>query len=228
MIEELLPAAAAAAEAFGDPGPADLFPEEERVVAKAVDKRRREFGTARACARAALAKLGLPAAPILPGPRGAPQWPAGVVGSITHCEGYRACAVARGRDVLALGLDAEPNQPLPAGVLDVVALAEEQAWLRDLAGTPAGAAGTGSAPAGVCWDRLLFSAKESVYKTWFPLTGRWLGFEQAVITVQPATGTFSARILASSPAAGDRRLTSLAGAWLARRGLVVTAIAVPA
>lgn len=72
MIEQLLPAAAASAEAFGDlpgalPGAA-LFPEEERVVAKAVDKRRREFTTARACARAALGKLGLPPAhPVRPG-----------------------------------------------------------------------------------------------------------------------------------------------------------------
>jgi 4'-phosphopantetheinyl transferase EntD len=37
----------------------------------------------------------------------------------------------------------------------------------------------------VCWDRLLFSAKESVYKTWFPLARRWLGFESADILIDP-------------------------------------------
>ncbi len=44
-------------------------------------------------------------------------------------------------------------------------------------------------PPGPSWDRLLFSAKESVYKAWFPLTGRWLGFEEAAITINPADGT---------------------------------------
>ncbi len=222
MIEQLLPAAAASAEAFGDlpgalPGAA-LFPEEERVVAKAVDKRRREFTTARACARAALGKLGLPPAPILSGPGGAPQWPAGVLGSITHCDGYRACAVAWDSDLLALGLDAEPNHPLPAGVLDVVTVPDERAGLRELS----------SAAPSVCWDRLLFSAKESVYKAWFPLTERWLGFDQAVVTVQPAASTFSARLLVPGPVRDGRRLSSFAGAWLTQNGLLVTAVAVPA
>ena len=219
MIAQLLPSVVASAEAFGDGSGAALFPEEERIVANAVDKRRREFTTARACARTALGQLGLPPAAILPGPRGAPQWPAGVVGSITHCDGYRACAVARDSDLFALGLDAEPNRPLPAGVLDVVALPGERDRLSALAcgGTPA-----------VCWDRLLFSAKESVYKTWFPLTRRRLDFDQAVITIKPAAGTFSVQILAPDGLACGGRLTSVTGAWLVQAGLVLTAIAVPA
>ena len=73
MIGDILPPQVAAAEAFGDLPGAVLFAEEEAVIAKAVDKRRREFATARACARAALAKLGLPAVPIVPGFLGAPQ-----------------------------------------------------------------------------------------------------------------------------------------------------------
>lgn len=218
MIEELLPAAAASAEAFGDRPGVALFPEEERIVARAVDKRRREFTTARACARTALGKLGLPPTAILPGLRGAPQWPAGVVGSITHCEGYRACAVARDGDLAALGLDAEPNRPLPPGVLDVVAVPGERARLGALGrGTPV-----------VCWDRLLFSAKESVYKTWFPLTRRALDFDEAVITVQPVAGTFSARILAPVMPGDGCRPTSFAGRWLVRDGLLITVITVPA
>ena len=35
------------------------------------------------------------------------------------------------------------------------------------------------------WGRLLFSAKEAVYKAWYPLTGRWLGFEEARLTIDP-------------------------------------------
>jgi len=218
MIEQILPAEVASAEAFDDAAPAGLFPEEEAAVARAVAKRRSEFATGRACARAALARLGLPPAPIVPGERGAPRWPAGVAGSITHCAGYRAAAVARVGDVVSLGLDAEPNDVLPEGVLDHISLEQERAGL----------AGLGAAGPGVCWDRLLFCAKESVYKAWFPLTGRWLGFEQAVITFEPGAGTFAADLLEPGPVLDGRPLTRFTGRWLARDGLLLAAIAVPA
>lgn len=218
MIEEILPPEVAAAEAFDDAAPAVLFPAEEAAIARAVPKRRSEFATGRACARAALAKLGLPPSPIVPGPRGAPQWPAGVVGSITHCAGYRASAVAHLTDVAGIGLDAEPNAPLPDGVLERIAVAQERAWLPELA----------AAVPGVSWDRLLFCAKESVYKAWFPLTRRWLGFEQAVITVDPQAGAFTAELLEPAEALDGRRLAGFAGRWLARDGLVLTAITVSA
>ncbi len=218
MIAEILPPQVTAAEAFDDPPGVTLFPEEEAAMARAVAKRRNEFTAGRACARLALAKLGLPAAPIVPGLRGAPQWPPGVVGSITHCDGYRASAVAHARDMITLGLDAEPNGALPGGVLDAVSLAEERATLPRLS----------AAVPHVHWDRLLFCAKEAVYKAWFPLTGSWLGFEQAAITFAPDTGTFSVRLLVPGPALGGRQLTGFSGRWLARDGLVLAAIAVPA
>ncbi len=218
MIERILPPEVASAEAFDDAAEAVLFPEEREVISRAVAKRRGEFATGRACARAALAKLGLPPAAILPGERGAPRWPAGVAGSITHCAGYRAAAVARVGDVVSLGVDAEPNDTLPAGVLDFISLEQERAWLPGLI----------AARPGVSWDRLLFCAKESVYKAWFPLTGRWLGFEQAEITVDPEAGTFAAGLLEPGPVLDGRRLTSFTGRWLAAGGLLLTAIAVPA
>src|ERR1700690_841941 len=132
VIEEILPPVVATGESFDDILDAPLFPEEEALLAKAVDKRRREFTTARACARAALSKLGVPAVPIVPGFRGAPQWPAGVVGSITHCDGYRACAVAHENDIVTIGLDAEPHAELPDGVLKAVSLAPERERVAEL------------------------------------------------------------------------------------------------
>ena len=216
MIDEILPPAVAAAEEFGDLPDAVLFPAEQAVIGRAADRRRREFTTGRACARAALARLGQPPVAILPGERGSPGWPPGIVGSITHCAGYRAAAVARATEVLAIGLDAEPDQPLPDGVLNVISLAAERASLVGLAR---------SAP-GPHWDRLLFCAKESVYKAWFPLTGRWLGFEQARITLDPAAGTFTARLLVPGPEVDGRELTAFDGRWLARGGLILTAISV--
>jgi 4'-phosphopantetheinyl transferase EntD len=75
---------------------------------------------------------------------------------------------------------------------------------------------------------MLFSAKESVYKAWFPLTQRWLGFEDASITIDPAEGTFTARLLVAGPVLGDGPLTGFTGRWLVGDGLIITAIAVPA
>src|SRR5215470_7219682 len=182
LIAGLLPPTVAVAESAGGPpaaGPA-LFPAEAAAVRTAGPRRRAEFTAGRLCARAALARLGVPAAPILPGPAGEPQWPPGVTGSITHCSGYLACAVARAADVAAIGIDAEPDAGLPAGLIETVATGAERAWIRRQA-----AAG----PA-VCWDRLLFSAKEAVGKLWYPLTGQWLGFHQAAVGLA-AGGTFT-------------------------------------
>jgi 4'-phosphopantetheinyl transferase EntD len=78
----------------------------------------------------------------------------------------------------------------------------------------------------VAWGRVLFSAKESVYKAWFPLTRRWLGFEEACVSIDPADGSFTARLLVDGPVLGGRRLDVFAGSWLVRDGLIVTAVCV--
>ncbi len=218
MIEEILPACAAAADTREDLLDVALFPEEEQLLGRAVDKRRREFVTARACARTALRQLGLPAVAIPAGARGEPLWPAGIVGSITHCAGYRACAVARTEDLATVGIDAEPNAPLPDGVLPEIARAEERAWLNEMA----------RIEPSVHWDRLLFSAKEAVYKAWFPLAGRWLGFEDATVSIDLARGSFEARLLVPGPRVGADHLSSLGGRFFTRDGLVITAICLPA
>ena len=103
LIEKMLARGVASVEAFCDPPDAVLYPGEAELIARAVDKRRREFRTVRHCARQALRQLGLPPAPVLRGERGEPRWPAGVVGSMTHCAGYRAAAVAHSCDFSALG-----------------------------------------------------------------------------------------------------------------------------
>ncbi|MEU6990276.1 4'-phosphopantetheinyl transferase superfamily protein [Streptomyces sp. NPDC046465] len=204
-------------ETHHDPADAVLFPEEEAVVANAVAKRRNEFTTVRHCARTALARIGVPPAPILPGQRGAPGWPAGVVGSMTHCAGYRAAVVARAGEVTSLGIDAEPGEPLrDPDVLNLVADETERAALAAL----------GARHPATPWDRLLFSAKESVYKTWFPLTGRWLGFEDARVELA-ADGTFTARLLVEGPVVDGVELTGFAGQWVVQDGIAATAIVLP-
>jgi 4'-phosphopantetheinyl transferase EntD len=217
VIGTLVPAGVVVADATGSlPGEA-LLPEEEALVANAVGKRRAEFTTVRTCARIALSELGVAPAPLLSGPKRQPLWPAGIVGSITHCDGYRAVAVARATDVVSIGIDAEPHAALPDGILDRVSVPAERAHLRDL-------------PPGVHWDRLLFSAKESVYKTWFPLAGRWLGFEEAAVEFAPGPdperGAFTARLLVTDrPTVAGAVLTTLPGRYAVGGGLLVTAIA---
>ena len=190
-------------------------------MARAVEKRRHEFTVVRACARRAMDKLGVPPQPVLPGERGAPLWPEGLTGSMTHCAGYCGAALVRAADLASLGIDAEPHEPLPEGVLAAVALPAESQRLRRLAA---------DRPE-VHWDRLLFSAKESVYKAWFPLTRMWLDFSEADIDVSagpdgPLDGTFRARLLVPGPVVGDHRLGHFEGTWTVRRGLVATAVAV--
>ncbi|MER6846892.1 4'-phosphopantetheinyl transferase superfamily protein [Streptomyces flaveolus] len=224
MIEELMPDTVVTVEAhdLDDAGHSPLHPEEEPLVARAVDKRRREFTVVRSCARRAMRKLGVPPQPVLPGDRGAPRWPDGLTGSMTHCHGYCAAALARATDLASLGIDAEPDGPLREGVLPAVSLPGEVERLRRLAGERPG----------IHWERLLFSAKESVYKAWFPLTGQWLDFTEAdiEISVDPDDGRrggLHAALLVPGPKVGGRRLTHFEGRWTAQHGLVATTITVP-
>ena len=216
MIERILPIEVASAEAFDDFDDVVLFPDEEATVDRAGPSRRREFATGRACARRALAELGMAPVGIPRLAKRAPRWPCGVVGSITHCDGYRGAAVAWAREVATVGIDAEPNGPLPPRVLRRVASATEEAELASLA----------EASSAVSWDRLLFSAKESIYKAWFPLTGAWLGFKHAEVTIDATAGTFKSRLLVPGPTLSGHELRGFAGRWLAFDEILITAIAV--
>ncbi|MFF4224666.1 4'-phosphopantetheinyl transferase family protein [Streptomyces sp. L500] len=218
MIASILPAGVVAEESHADGPAAGLFPEELRLTAGMSEARRREFAAVRHCARRAARRLGVPDAPLLPGHRGAPRWPAGVVGSMTHCPGYRAAALARAEAVRAVGIDAEPHAPVPERMARGIALPEERERLRALH----------RLDDGVCWDRLLFCAKEAVYKVWSPLTGVWLGFHEASITIDPDTRTFRARVLRPVPAAVEKGFPAeLHGTWTTGRGLLIAAIVLP-
>lgn len=200
----------------GEPVNGALFPEEEAAVRRATDRRRLEYATVRACARACLSRMGQAPAPILRGPGGAPVWPPGVCGSMTHCDGYAAAATARDSDVVAIGIDAEPDLPLPEEVLEIVATPGELGLLGAMA-----RAGDGEGP---CWDRLLFSAKEAVFKAWCPRVTSWLAPQETEIVFRADDGTFTA--LLSPEGAGAPR-TRLVGRWAQGNGLLLTAVVLP-
>jgi 4'-phosphopantetheinyl transferase EntD len=192
-----------------------LYPEERAHVALAVARRRAEFAVVRGCAREALGLIGHPPTPILPGPNREPLWPEGVLGSMTHCDGYCAAAVAPADQVPVLGIDAEEHAPLPEGVLEVIVLETERARLEQL---------SASDPS-VYWDRVLFSAKESVYKAWFPLMRSWLGFAEADIVLRPG-GEFDVTLQLGpeNSVHGPFAPTGFVGRWTVKAGLTATAI----
>jgi 4'-phosphopantetheinyl transferase EntD len=104
---------------------------------------------------------------------------------------------------------------LPNGVLDAISLPEERTAIHAL-------------PGALHWDRILFCAKEATYKAWYPVTHRWLGFEDAHITFDVddsgTAGGFVSRILIDPAALSGPPLETLSGRWLVRDGLALTAI----
>ena len=137
-----------------------------------------------------------------------------MVGSITHCTGYTAAAVAWQARVWTLGIDAEPNEPLPEGVLGPTASAAEIAHLDSLA----------VADPRVQWGRLLFCAKEALYKAWYPVQGRWLGFEDVDVQLSP-DGWFRCRLL--TPAVDAGPFARCQGRWALDQGVLLAAVSLP-
>jgi 4'-phosphopantetheinyl transferase EntD len=208
VLASIVPAGVSVCELDGGAAVDPLFPAEAASVTRAVERRRQEFAGGRTCARRALAKLGLEPSPILSGPNREPVWPQGIVGSITHCEGYRAAVVAFASSLRTIGIDAEIDEPLPADTLRMVATPEEQAWLAWQEG-PAHR------------DKLLFCAKESIYKAWFPVEKTWLDFHDVVVTFGE-DATFRARLREGT----NDLLLSFRGRYAVQDGLIVTTIVV--
>lgn len=190
-----------------------LLEEEAAQILTATESRKREFSAGRWCAREALKKLGYSPTPILRGARHEPIWPYGIVGSITHCERYITAAVAKTSDCRTIGIDAEVYEELPCGVLESIAVEEEVHWLM-------------TAPAGVHWSRIIFSAKEALFKAWYPLTETWLDFKDALIRFEPSESTFIAQIRGDKEGLSDLGLPELKGRFLIRSGVLVTSLVV--
>jgi 4'-phosphopantetheinyl transferase EntD len=117
----------------------------------------------------------------------------------------------------SIGIDTEQNGKLPDGVEESITGPGESEMLAALS----------RAFPTTHWDRLLFSAKESVYKAWYPLTGRWLGFEDARLVIDPV-GTFAAKLLVDgSRIDNGPPLVEFCGRFVIAHGLIATAVTVP-
>lgn len=191
------------------------LPAEIRGAAR---KRQAEFLAGRRCARAALARcapeLGEVTVPI--GENRAPRWPAGLVGSITHTDGFVAAAVARARDVDALGLDTEVCMSAATAreVFRSIAERDEVARVCAALGLDEPAALT-----------LVFSAKESLFKCLYPLVRRYFDFaDAALVEVDPAARCATLALRAEL-GAGLRPGATFAARFVLEPPLVHTGIA---
>ena len=177
-----------------------------RTTATALQERHAEFETGRVLAGQLLASIGHGGWTIAVGPRRVPIWPRGVVGSIAHSGGMCVAAVAQADSIHALGIDLEPHEPL-----------EPELWPSVFG--PSEAAETG-VDAGL-HARLAFSAKESVFKAQFPITGCELEFGQVSIRWD-GRGGFRASF-SDVPECVRGLASSLRGSSKVTNGWIVTA-----
>ncbi len=167
----------------GEDGP--LWPSED--LPGAVPARQAEFARGRSAARAAMRRLGVPAAAVPMRADRSPDWPAGLTGSISHCAGACFALLARRSDYAGLGLDIEPAKPLDPDLWPVILRPEE---VDGLSGPDALA---------------VFVAKEAAYKAQYALTGVLFDFH--VLSVQLLPDRFTATFQrAVGPFAGGTAL----------------------
>lgn len=152
-----------------------LWAQESAAMTRATPKRRAEFAAGRDAARAAMAELGIPPVAIAQGADRAPIWPTGLSGSISHCQQWCIASVANHADYATLGIDIEPATPLDIDLVEIICTATEREWLA--AQTDPGLAA-----------KMIFSAKEAVYKAQYPLTGKVIGFD--AVTLEITNGRF--------------------------------------
>ncbi|MDJ0927060.1 MAG: 4'-phosphopantetheinyl transferase superfamily protein [Gammaproteobacteria bacterium] len=171
------------------------------------------FRHGRSCARRALAQLGVAAGPIPMGATREPVWPPGFVGSISHCADF-AVAVAAGRPVFrGIGIDLESDTgPLEPAVAKLIATTAERDAL-----TAAGSADS---------DRLLFAAKESVYKCIWPELRRFVDFTEVEITWHEDGKGFAARPAMPAADLADI-LVRVSGGYARVSGLLLAVAVLP-
>jgi len=160
-----------------------IYPEERELIKYAIDKRQREFAAGRLCAKEGLRELGITDFPILKDHKGAPIWPPGIGGSISHARGCCAAIVARVNERESLGLDIEKIDRLDSNLWGHLFVQKEIKWLKSM-GDEAQK-----------YASIQFSAKEAFYKAQYLLTHSWLGFKDVMIEIKETEEKFILHLL---------------------------------
>src|SRR5215510_10019530 len=142
-----------------------LLSEEFAAFANSVLKRRQASGAVRTVARELLERLGCAEKALPKSISGSPIWPNGFIGSLAHDSRVAIATVGKRCNVRALGIDVEPAELLPHDLLDIVATPREREKIED----------------DPCAGRLLFAAKEAVYKAVNPIDHTFLGHQDIEI-----------------------------------------------
>lgn len=186
----------------------DLHPIETKGIATAVESRQHEFSTGRWLARGLLAELGQSPVAIPRARDRTPCWPPGWIGSITHSGPLCAVAVARSTAQRGIGIDLEPDRAPKPGLERLICFGEELSWIGS----------SGEAERGRrC--RLVFSAKEAVYKAFHLRTDRVWRFSEVSLEFDLDRGVFDAHL---PPDAGPK---SIVGRFIRRDGWIVSGVA---
>ncbi|MCG8015034.1 MAG: 4'-phosphopantetheinyl transferase superfamily protein [Candidatus Thiodiazotropha sp. 'RUGA'] len=167
-LAELFPSCAIVVTADQAMWTTPLCDEEEKLIETAVEKRQQEFRAGRHAAHQALDQLSAPWQPLLRNEKRQPLWPTGFVGSISHCRGECVAVCAKAAELASLGIDVEPLEPLPKGVDQYIHTADDHATMQADNTLP---------------ERLIFSAKESLYKCFYPLIGEHMGFQSVSLNI---------------------------------------------
>lgn len=140
------------------------------TLINAVPKRQSEFLAGRILARAALDGLHHAKASIAIGSQGAPVWPSGVSGSISHSHGRCICLVVADENKL-IGIDVEKIATGAAfeAILEQALNPLERERVFQQTAFDASILAT-----------LIFSAKETIFKALHPVVLQFFGFEAAV------------------------------------------------
>lgn len=165
-----------------------LLPAERAALSpRAAQKRIQEFAAGRNAARTALAQAGFTEQqPILIGTARMPLWPDGFAGSITHTATLAAACVASSNSVKALGLDVEEIQK----DFDL-RIQERIATTAELSSFPCGLYSE------TIKTLLIFSAKETIYKAYYPMVKQYFGYDTVALECQPEQNCFTITPMAS-------------------------------
>jgi len=137
---------------------AEITPEERFCIAGAAPKRRNEFSTGRWLAHQLFPKFDVRQFNLLPGEKKQPEWPAHLVGSITHTDSHAAVAIGRRTNLLGIGIDMEERGRVTDKISRKILTVAEHRRYPDVDPT------------------LIFSAKEACYKFLFPLVGEYVDY----------------------------------------------------
>lgn len=153
-----------------------LHPAEENYFSQLSSVSRKEhYRSGRICAGEVLSKLGTRGQPVLRDPQTRePLWPEGISGAITHSGNWAAAAAGKTSDVSGIGIDLEDlERQVDSRISRHVCIPEEQKWLQE------------------CGEdfleqnlKIIFSAKESIFKAFFPYTRTYLHFHDARILME--------------------------------------------